>query len=1172
MQFINNSEEIISPLSSAIKGLYTIDIEKLQTEDITLINKNIDDYNTFFTTQQAEFIDYSSFSDHVFFDSAVNKVIFGFNRLLNFPYDLNEFSYKQFINKLEGYTGYLYRNIYPKNKSFINFEGNQKVLIKNLNGAFLNDYEDPKVGVLKPEARFSFNFWLKAKSNNFTNNQTLFKFYNVQNNSGFISFVSFDNNNNGKHYINFLLINDQEYKLEKTEISLDAFANITINVTNLQNKRNISFVIDGNKVENSAYGSDEETSMTANSFHDSLSEVSTEFIFGSSENLTVTLDGQNYAFTNFKGCIDEFRFYHKIKSIKETKREIHKNVFAQEGLVLYLKFNEPGGNYLNSYVCLDSSSNKLHGLILNDSNEIIQDTTNYKVSSDTPLRLERDELSPVVNSSFPDIVTLRNQLLEKAAVFDQKNKNLIFNLMPKHYFLEAGDYQNLPIFSSNDIVKVKEVDGKAIKYLYQPTTDTFKAYQPGNNHFVNMLLIWARFFDQLKIMLDSISTIIDVDYDTINEKKILGLKIPLICKQYGLDFVEIFSSITKRKKNKEALTFNDVVNDFSIRKIQNEIWYKILINSQSFIRSKGTINSIENLMSSVGLNVSDNITIREYSNINNLNNSNDQFISSKTKFKSVNLTNKKLLSTSSTFEESSSFSNEKPYIEVLDLKHFDINDDSIYKDYLVTNQSVKSGLGDNFSIELFFKLESFLKDKTNIASITSEKKNVLTNISNIQNVLRLDYIKSPVLNIFFTRKNLDSSLFTLTADIKPVVNSYLYNFTLVIEDIDLFDRENYICITQSITDTNITYTLYSSKANANILNETLKTSTQTKSINNFNSSNLFSNKSNINLRIGHYHYDNTTTELFSLNNTNFQGEILSIRTWAKSLEVLEIENHVKNIKNISESNISKTSLVNNFSIKEVTEQSAGGIKYFVFDDNAIIKKESGSKSLNECRFNIKSSDNLIDFVKYNEFIIKNKNFSLDTVVKQNKVNIESFNESKNKIITNNFNSFPSNSVSYDHDFIDENRFSIDFSTTKAINDDISRLIASITDFNEVLINNNMYNFKYSNIDKLKTEYFNRIKDDKIVNYSSLANVFRYFDNILSTLLNNMIPSKTKFQGFNLVYESHILERHKYQYKNSDSRVNIYNPSEAHNFSRETNKSYRNNSYNNNRSMINNVPD
>ena len=84
--------------------------------------------------------------------------------------------------------------------------------------------------------------------------------------------------------------------------------------------------------------------------------------------------------------------------------------------------------------------------------------------------------------------------------------------------------------------------------------------------------------------------------------------------------------------------------------------------------------------------------------------------------------------------------------------------------------------------------------------------------------------------------------------------------------------------------------------------------------------------------------------------------------------------------------------------------------------------------------------------------------------------------------------------------------------------------------------------------------------------------FSYLDNILSSMLKDMMPSKIKFQGFNLVYESHILERHKYQHMNNNSRTGIYSNQETHNFSRDIDKRYRDFDFNKNRSMINNVID
>ena len=1137
INYVNNSEEVIRDVSSFFKNINVIDLDKLKIEDISLINKNIDDYNTFFTTQQATFVDYSEFVNHVFFDSAVNKVSYSFNKILNFPYDSDEFNHRQYINKLEGYTDYVYKNVFPKNISYLSLQGNQKVLIKNKTQVLKENVKEEKIGVLCPKDRFSFNFWLKINSNNFQNNQIVFKFFNSINNSGFICYISLDNN---KYYLNFLIINNSNFTSSKTEILLDSFQNITINITNsINNKRQINFLVDGNKVEKL----DEDFSLDTTKFHDSLEEIQTDFIIGASESLVLNVNNIQHEFKNLNGSIDEFRYYHKINSIKETKRDMHKNIFSQKGLVLYLKFNEPGGDYLNSYICIDASGNKSHGFLFDVNNNAIQDTSVHKSSDETPMNLENINLSPVVNSNFPVVIAERNTLMLKAEKYDSKNANLIFNLMPKHYFLESSDQQKLQIFSNtNKISSNYEIGAK----------------QEANTHFVNIVLIWARFFDQLKVFIDSISTLVDVDYDIINEKKILGIKIPLLCKLYGLEFNEMFSSITKRKQNKEALKFEDVINDISIRKIQNEIWYKILINSQSILKSKGTINGINELLSTVGINYSNNIEIREYSLSNDLTQKENSISESKTNFLGMNFINSKILSKSSTFGIQSGFSNEKPYIEILNLNNYSsINQNS--SSYIIEQNNLIQGLGEDFSIEVFFKLNDVLNNNESI--------------KDIQNIVRVDYINSPVINIYCKRKNKDSKYFDIVADIKPVINSYSYNVTLIVENINLFSRESYICLTQKIENNIITFSLNAGKANSTLILEKIKKTSITKNIDNVLSTNITSNQNNLNLRIGHYYYDNFTEQLFAIDETDFQGEILNIKTWKKELSTEEIENHSRNILNISELDLKNTCLVNNFYIeKELSDDDlfTNGIeKHFIIKNNSIVKKIENSlnKPINECRFCIKSDDSLEKFIVYNEFLVQNKKFSFDNFSNLNRVKVVSFEEADNRVITNNFNHFPANSLPNDYKEELENRLSVDFSICKMLNEDMSKLIVNIDEFNEILSSGSCYNYNYTSLEKIKTDYFNRLSSEKYINYSSLANVFRYLDNILSSILQEMIPSKVKFQGFNLVYESHVLERHKYQHMNSDSRVNIYNSNDSYNFSRKAIKSYRNSNYNNNRSMI-----
>ena len=137
----------------------------------------------------------------------------------------------------------------------------------------------------------------------------------------------------------------------------------------------------------------------------------------------------------------------------QTKNNINRNIYAQKGLSLYLKFNEPSGSYTNAALCVDSSGNKIHGIIL-VKNEVDQtysipvDTSSYK-NNMTSLTLEKLEENPVLNLNYPLISEKRNKIYEKAKEFDSKNPNIIFKLLPAHYFIESSNFQNLPIYNNN---------------------------------------------------------------------------------------------------------------------------------------------------------------------------------------------------------------------------------------------------------------------------------------------------------------------------------------------------------------------------------------------------------------------------------------------------------------------------------------------------------------------------------------------------------------------------------------------------------------------------------------------------------------------------------------------------------------------------------------------------
>ena len=63
--------------------------------------------------------------------------------------------------------------------------------------------------------------------------------------------------------------------------------------------------------------------------------------------------------------LDEFRFWKNVRNQQQINEFYQKNVFQQEDLAVYYRFNEPTGSFANQSLVLDHSGNGLHGSISN---------------------------------------------------------------------------------------------------------------------------------------------------------------------------------------------------------------------------------------------------------------------------------------------------------------------------------------------------------------------------------------------------------------------------------------------------------------------------------------------------------------------------------------------------------------------------------------------------------------------------------------------------------------------------------------------------------------------------------------------------------------------------------------------------------------------------------------
>ena len=911
-----------------------------------------------------------------------------------------------------------------------------------------------------------------------------------------------------------------------------------------------------------------------------------------SNSFSLSIDEEEVNFNNFIGSIDEFRFFHKVRSSKTIKKEMNKNIFSQRELKFYARFNEPGGSYQNSFLVIDYSGNKLYGLVYaysleNQNHKILLDTTDFYSTNyfESPLALENIVDSPVLNSSFESTKDVRNKLINIAKKYDENNPNLIFNLLPKHYFINASDFQRLPVFSNespydegNSLIN-NEGDIES-PVLFAPELSA-------NNDLVNIVLVWARFFDQLKAYISSITNILNVDYDTSNNQKIIGMQIPLLCKMYGIKFKEILPSPTKNKLNKENLVFEDVLSEHSIRKIQNILWHRFLINTNDFLKSKGTRRSVETVFNSFGIDYTKLIDIKEYSFYNE--NVNNNFFNFKKNVNYIDFGNKKELMSEPVYLNSldNTMSENKIYLEIPNIKTQTGNvKNGIIEDFI-------NGLSLDWTIEVFFNFNETI-EKYRYKNITSKEQ---ISYKKKQNILRLNTDEDVSLLLTY-EKNHDfhSQKGVLNLNIQPIKNNPSFNVEISIDNVDIFNTPKYINIKQKvdIEDNSITYELtFDELGKQNVLIQKNKVVKKVESIkitnalgdviknlrqisnvdNNVNEENNLSfYRNSIGLNIGSYNYNSNSllTPLISEDDdTNFQGQVVCLRLWNKSIEDIDEDSHIRDIDNIGLKNTyTQKNLVFNYTFKKYKYYLENNINKWNFEDSTENVNILDNNSLNTCNVYLKDNTRKEnDFVFYMPIIFKVLNSKIDEPVRENRVNVISYKEDRNKALTKNSNSFPTNTMPIDYKYEDKNRVSVDMSITKIVNSDISNLISDMSSFVKNINSKNIkYDYEYSIIKSIRKEYFEKYKDNELIDYSSLMSIYKYFDNIMSSILYDIIPSKINFQGFNYVYESHILERHKYQYKNSNSSVPIVDLNDSGSFSRENQGFRRNISYNNNRTM------
>jgi len=1037
-------------------------------------------------------IDYTKFENHTFFNSAVAKVNVAFDRIINnYPFDSSIKDIQNYEDSLTGYERYILSQ-FTKNNNFLLFDGSSSINVVDAAGVNFPDISKDSTGisVLDPNTNnFSFEMFLyPAQETN--DNQIILQKRKDENNAITIALsqsLSTDQCkalfavSNGIYYatasaniqkgsFNHLYV---EYRAEDATGSLKIFSNL------------------------------ERVSLESDSIDfGGIAFNSAPLLIGSGSTHKVG----SYTFTpkqQLSGALDELRFYHDTIDQETLAYNWKKEIYATSALKLYFKFNEPYGTYGANDVVLDYSGNSLHSYIENFSTNLRQGA-----GLANPMIAEDIERCPVLFSDYPATFQLNQDLLEEARAYDAENPNLITKLIPAHYLREGYTSQG---FTDEDGTIGNNLTGASM-----PGTGVIGSPQI----ITSMLLVYAKFFDELKMFVDHFSNLVHVEYNQDNS--IADKFLPFLANYYGFEMPSMFkTALEEQFYDGRNVTQNDQKLAQNLDYVRKQLWRRMLVNMSSIMREKGTNSSIRSLFHAAGIIPENFFTIREFGGPKK------NFLTgrreTKTEVASM-LDFSGSLAISAGTIDSQGFSSTKPHIVGSYL-----SGSRIEPGYPGIQGSTSDGLFTSGS----FTIEGTYKFSPKQTSFITESLMRL----HVTGTVPLIPAQSVVLNVIATSGSTDAEK-TLKLYARPDALSTASTMILQITGADLFDGDKWKVAVGRYRNDEIgaLSSSYYLRVGKNIDTDTYVMFTTSSYFYDQSSLNVFQNintynKSGSFVVIGS---QSLATTSYFLNNiadastTNFSGKVAQLRMWSKAQSDAEFIEHVRNYKSFGVDN----PLIN-YSFDSTTTGSFERMRFDLSIDQVITSSNLSGQiqifdfSQNNLAAQGSSFESNSKVIKPETFYYTHLAPNFDQSATDNKVRVRSLQKPED------YPNIPARLAPV-YDIIrseepeDDRRFLIEYSVVKALNEDMVRLLSDLDFFNNALGKPSyLYDEYYPEIDQLRKIYFNRLTDK--LNYRVFFDLFKWFDTSYTTLIESLMPKKTQFLGINYTIESHMLERHRMRY-------------------------------------------
>jgi len=296
--------------------------------------------------------------------------------------------------------------------------------------------------------------------------------------------------------------------------------------------------------------------------------------------------------------------------------------------------------------------------------------------------------------------------------------------------------------------------------------------------------------------------------------------------------------------------------------------------------------------------------------------------------------------------------------------------------------------------------------------------------------------------------------------------------------------------------------------------------------------------------------------------TNFSGKVSHLRFFSKALTKDEVKEHVRNFKSVGVEDPLK-----NFSFAQSATGSFNRLRLNISCDQPVTESLSnGTLQLIDFSQQSKLNRSAVPyiggmtveagmaggslFVTASEYGAILRGFEVskgvlvperfdfsalsayyDELTQENKVRIAGFTEGKN-LFEIGGRPAPIYEMPRAYEPKDDARFAIEFSVMQALNEDIMQIFATLDSLDNILgAPELMFAEEYPGLADLRKVYFNRLTDT--VNYKNFFDFFRWLDDSFDVMIENLIPRKTNYLGFNFILESHALERAKVAHQYGD---------------------------------------